>query len=516
MKRILLSASLLVGIFFSAKSQTFTAGNIAVLVAAASANNTTASIAELNSTTANQSSPVNTFPIDGSILRFSGSATSTAYLTNSNDGTLLCFTGHNTSTTSGNINTILARAVATLNKSYTFSLATTYTGATGNQARSATTLNNSTWYIADQGGVYTNGTSTASPIGNFRGMKSFGGVVYTSQASSVATTISVNTISAATGGTITGLPGLTNNANFQDFYLISSGSNGSVFDVLYTLDASSNTVGTISKFSLVTGTWVANGTFTTTFGGFGLAAQKNETGANLFVTTGQGALVANSVLKLVDGAGYNTTINITSNTNLYTTSAGTIIKGIAFAPAAVVTPLPLHLISFNASLINNTAKLVWNTASEVNVKEYSIEKSNDGTNYSSIAKVAAKNLSSASYEYVDANVIAGVNYYRLKMIDVDGSFTYSSIVTVNNKLIVASLSVYPNPATTNNLVLSHAKAGENAIAKIIGLNGAVISTINVQKDAVQTSININNLSKGNYIISFYSNNSLQSTTFVKQ
>ncbi|MEO6327349.1 MAG: ExeM/NucH family extracellular endonuclease [Ginsengibacter sp.] len=347
----------LIGFTIKISAQSFTSGNITVFVASASASNTTGSIVELNTTTAAQAA-VTTHNIDGTTspnaLRFSGSATSTCYLANSNDGTLLSFTGGNTTTAGAiNINTILPRGVGTFNSSGSFNLATTYTGASGNQTRSATSLNNTTWFIGDQGGIYTNGTSSASPSGNFRGVKSFGGIVYAGQSSSTATTIQVVTVSAPSGGTIAGLPGLTNNAGIQDFYLISSGSNGTNYDVLYVVSATSNTAGTIAKYSLVSGSWVSNNSYTTTFGGFGLAAKNSGTGADLFVSTGLGALTANSVIKLNDAAGYNAAINITTanNLTLYTTVSGTIIKGVAFAPVSGGASNPSGTGSANPSTV---------------------------------------------------------------------------------------------------------------------------------------------------------------------
>jgi hypothetical protein len=321
----------------------FTQGNITVFLAGASSTNTTGSIVEINTSTISQTGTTYTIPstAPADALRFSGSATSTGYLTNSNDGTLLLFTGAN-STTSGatNVNTLNPRGVGKFIASGAYSLATTYTGSSGNQTRSATSTNNSTFYIADQGGIYTNASTGSSPSGNFRAIKSFGNVVYTGQSSSTTTLIQIVSISAATGGTITALPGLTNNASFQDFYFISSGSNGSSFDILYVLSATSNTAGSIAKYSLVSGSWVANGTYTTTFGGFGLAAQKQGTGANLFLSTGQGALTANNILKVIDASGYNATININTSNNaiLYTAPTGTIAKGVAFSPISVSIP----------------------------------------------------------------------------------------------------------------------------------------------------------------------------------
>lgn len=352
MKKILLLSFTSFLIFSIAQAQ-FTAGNLAFLQAEASASNTTCSVIEINKTTAGQPA-LTTVVIDGtgaSALRFSGSATSTAYLSHSNDGTLLCFNGANNANTSSNVNTLNPRGVGTLNAAQTFNLATTYTGSSGNQTRSSSSIDNSSWYIADQGGLYTNGTSSASPSGNFRGIKPFGGTMYLGQASGTGTVIQVATIGAVSGGTVTGLPGLTNNSAMQDFYMVSSGSNGSAFDILYVISATSNTAGTIAKYSLVAGNWTANGTYTTTFGGFGLAAEINGGGANLYVSTGLGALTANSVIKLNDAAGYNTTIAITTGNNvtLYTAPAGKIIKGIDFVPVAPpVTP------SVNLSVSSNT------------------------------------------------------------------------------------------------------------------------------------------------------------------
>lgn len=338
-----------------APTAAFTAGNLAVLQAVASANNTTASIVEVNPTTP-ASNPVQTIAISGTganAMRFSGSATSTGYLATTNDGSLLAFNGANSTNTASNVNTLNPRGVGTLDGSGTFVLQTTYTGVSGDQTRCATSLNNTNWFIADQGGLHTNGSTSPSPSGNFRGVKSFGGTVYIGQASGTATTIQVATASAPSGGTVTGLPGLTNNANHQDFYLISSGDNGAAFDVLYTVSATSNTAGTIAKFSLVGGTWTANGTYATTFGGFGLAAADNGSGAQLYVSTGQGALTANNVIRLTDTAGYNAAINISTPSNLvlYTAPAGNIIKGVAFAPVSTGGAAPEINVTGNGTTI---------------------------------------------------------------------------------------------------------------------------------------------------------------------
>jgi hypothetical protein len=136
-KAAILAFSAIAGAMPFANAQTFAPNNIAVFVTASnSANNTSASIIELN--TSSLASPVNTYTVDGTLLRFSGSATSTGYLANSNDGTLICFNGGATSSTSGNINTIIPRGIGTFNNAGTFNIAATYTGTSGNQTRSST------------------------------------------------------------------------------------------------------------------------------------------------------------------------------------------------------------------------------------------------------------------------------------------------------------------------------------------------------------------------------------------
>lgn len=334
----------------------FTTGDLAVLQTAENDSNSPASIVELNPSTLN-TTPVQTLAVPSGTanagLRFSGSATSTGYLATTNDGSLLTFTGANSDNTTANVNTLNPRGVGTFNNAGTYNLATTYTAnLTGNpQTRGATSLNNSTYYIGDQGGLYTNNATAASPTGNLRSVKSFGGTVYAFQAST--TVPPVSTVSAPSGGTLTPLPGVAANNNAQDFYLISSGDNGATFDVLYVLSATSNTAGAIAKYSLVSGSWTANGTYTTTFGGFGLAASDNGNGAFLYASTGQGALTANSVLRLSDTAGYNAAISIStaSNLTLYTAPTGTIVKGVAFAPQAVAVAAPEINVTGNGATI---------------------------------------------------------------------------------------------------------------------------------------------------------------------
>jgi len=123
-------------------------------------------------------------------------------------------------------------------------------------------------------------------------------------------------------------------------------------------------------------------------------------------------------------------------------------------------PLPVKVTEFTAKKSDNeSVQLKWVTASEVNSKLFIVERSNDGESYSAIGEVQAKGNSSvlSAYHLLDIKPdLNNNNYYRLKMVDLDGTWAYSNIQTVNfNDYLIGSkesvkLNVYPIPA--NNFV----------------------------------------------------------------
>ncbi len=93
--------------------------------------------------------------------------------------------------------------------------------------------------------------------------------------------------------------------------------------------------------------------------------------------------------------------------------------------------MPLTLTDFRATQEKNKIKLTWHTVAEVNVSYFEIEKSTNGIQYSSIAKVsAANNPGTHDYETYDPSPENGINYYRLKMVDIDGAFKHSNIINL--------------------------------------------------------------------------------------
>jgi uncharacterized repeat protein (TIGR02543 family) len=314
----------------------FTAGNLAVLSPNnGSASQTTCAVLEIT-TNLNQVNPVQTININGTVgnpgtaLRIGTSATSGGLATSS-DGTLLCVAGYNTTNTTG-ANTVL-RGVGTLNGAGVFNMPATYSGngVAGNQTRCATTVDDQLFYWADKGGVYTNGTTSPTDGQNILRVRSFGGTVYEINQQGFASVVSTVSQDGTTLYPLPNYPTATDK-NANDFYLISSGQNGAVYDILYQLDASATNAGTIYKYSLVNGQWLNNSSYNTSFGGCSIIAANTATGAVLYVVTTLGTTDNNSVIELTDGAGYNANIQITTVGTLYTAPGSSSLKSIAFVP----------------------------------------------------------------------------------------------------------------------------------------------------------------------------------------
>ncbi|TKT91816.1 Ig-like domain-containing protein [Dyadobacter frigoris] len=109
-------------------------------------------------------------------------------------------------------------------------------------------------------------------------------------------------------------------------------------------------------------------------------------------------------------------------------------------------PLPVTLISFDAIKEGLASLLTWLTSAELDSDHFEIERSTDAKNWIQLGKVAAVGNGNANnkYNFVDSIPESGMNYYRLKMIDLDGTFAYSRIKSVNFPEF-SWAKLYPNP-----------------------------------------------------------------------
>lgn len=114
--------------------------------------------------------------------------------------------------------------------------------------------------------------------------------------------------------------------------------------------------------------------------------------------------------------------------------------------------LPLELLEFKAWLENTDGRLQWKTEHEHNTSSFVVERSINGQDYEVIGQVAARNTSGTNtYEFTDQDVTSldsRIAYYRLRQVDLDGSFLYSQVVSLEWEK-PASIMLYPNPARSN-------------------------------------------------------------------
>ena len=114
----------------------------------------------------------------------------------------------------------------------------------------------------------------------------------------------------------------------------------------------------------------------------------------------------------------------------------------------VTAALAIKLENFNASSSNCNTILNWNTSNEINTEFFIVEQSFDAVNFHAVATVMASGSSFGHNYNLSVSQPTGVSYYRLKMKDNDGLFTYSSIVSCRNNCVSYEyMIVYPNPVS---------------------------------------------------------------------
>ena len=167
------------------------------------------------------------------------------------------------------------------------------------------------------------------------------------------------------------------------------------------------------------------------------------------------------------------------------------------------TLLPIELIYFDAvPCSENTVCLSWQTASELNNAYFMIERSKDAINWKDIVELEGSGFSDAiiNYEAKDEHPIHGINYYRLKQIDYDGSSTYSQIKAVNieNQDVNQKVQIYPNPANKLLHIKGLLVGSEIRIFNPIGQD--VTSRTQILNQNSLVSIDLSNLEIGMYIL----------------
>ena len=174
-------------------------------------------------------------------------------------------------------------------------------------------------------------------------------------------------------------------------------------------------------------------------------------------------------------------------------------------------------MDFTGVLQNKSVLLKWKIATEKHITSFVIERSADGNRFLPINNLQVKGLSTftRNYSITDERPLKGVNFYRLKIFDIDDKFTYSNIVAVkintDNKL-----QVFPNPA--DRILFAEATGNnESAIVQIVDEGGRKLKEMKISLNGVTSfSIDISTLPGGIYNLILNRNEKTEVRRFIKR
>ena len=164
------------------------------------------------------------------------------------------------------------------------------------------------------------------------------------------------------------------------------------------------------------------------------------------------------------------------------------------------TSLPVKLISFTGSYQNQFTKLTWETVSEENFDHFEIERSANAADFTNIGfKQASKGAGRLNYQHADdlSLVNGSVFYYRLKIVDNDGKFTYSNVIMIRKESkSINGISLNPNPVVSGMATVRLTSSSNKAVGfKVIDMNGKVVLQQQNKLYEGNNSISINNLDR---------------------
>lgn len=174
----------------------------------------------------------------------------------------------------------------------------------------------------------------------------------------------------------------------------------------------------------------------------------------------------------------------------------------------------MNLLSFNAVKQNNTVGLSWQTATGINNSYFDVQAGTDGTSWRSLGTVQAAANSNApqQYTFTDLSPVKGVNYYRLKKVDINGGFEYSLIRTVD--FSTTGISILPNPAK-DRVYINTPEAATIRSVLVYSEEGKLLQTVN--NFISGSSIDLQNYPPGIYLLRIiYKDQKTQAEKIIKE
>ena len=200
------------------------------------------------------------------------------------------------------------------------------------------------------------------------------------------------------------------------------------------------------------------------------------------------------------GAGYYAEFTVNSFSEFWFNNGG----------ANISQPQPIILFSFLAAKQSGKAVLNWKIQNEINAAKFIIERSADGINFIRIDSLSASDTS--QYNFIDVQPLPGINYYRLKLIERNGAYTYSTKRKLNFSNNADDILIYPNPVTSETIFISASANCSSAI--LYDASGKLIKNFVLQ--GTENTIKIKGILKGIYLMKIISANSTHTEKIMVQ
>jgi hypothetical protein len=183
-----------------------------------------------------------------------------------------------------------------------------------------------------------------------------------------------------------------------------------------------------------------------------------------------------------------------------------------------LSPLPLNLLSFTGSIVDNAHQLNWTTIQEKNTDYFIIEHAIDANNFKAIGKTMAsgQNTLENNYTFFNKNPMYGNNFYRLQIFDKDGKYTYSNVILLSYLGSKVSINVYPNPAASIiNVSLNNVVLNANVHIQIVDMSGKTVWRESLLHKQPSYAIDISKLTSGIYQLTVVYKNEVNVIKFKK-
>ena len=206
----------------------------------------------------------------------------------------------------------------------------------------------------------------------------------------------------------------------------------------------------------------------------------------------QGTMIANGAISMGNGA------NLLGRA-LSTSGAINLDSNLIALPSQA--PLPIDLVSFSARKeAGGAIKLSWITASEQNSSAFIVERSSNGRENAWAAigsqQAAGTNSSTRQYTMLDNHAAIGANYYRLRAVNIDGTYSISNVAVAYSDVRATPISIFPNPAISRFSVTG---AAEGSSILLMDMTGRILRNQTASgnsSDLIETG----GLTSGNYLL----------------